>query len=433
MNEETNELLKAKKFNVKLYPIYKMFAWDLLFYYAISFLFLNQTKGLSASEILFAEAFYPIFKLIFQIPCVSLIDKIGKRKSLIIGNLFVSASILVLIFANGIASLILSNLVMAIGYSIKGLCESTLLSECVPSTEEKEKVFSSVDGKGASFWYFFDAISSIFTGFLFVFNNYLPMVICFFMCLVSTLISFGFKAFEQNSSKKTEKKTESFKKYLLDLKSAFRYIVKSNRLRCLLIFSGLFSAFLTIRTTLCSNLLQDIGLPEQYFGLVFAILGIISSISTKNLYWFHKKFKNRLLTYFSLTISISFIVLGFIGLSNFSFYITFTIIFVILILHYIVKGPYWTMIKRYLNSFSTPFISTKIYSANTFIEGIFTAISSLFASFLLSFTSSSYAFIILGCIFTVIFILLLDYMKTRVGLKPEQYKKSDIEFEKVLH
>ena len=32
---------EAKKYNRKIYPIYKMFSWDLLFYYSIIFLFLT--------------------------------------------------------------------------------------------------------------------------------------------------------------------------------------------------------------------------------------------------------------------------------------------------------------------------------------------------------------------------------------------------------
>ena len=74
---------KAKKINVNLYTRYKMFSWDLLFYYAIIFLFFTQTKGINAADVLLAESFYPIFKIIFLIPATLLIDSLGKRKSLI--------------------------------------------------------------------------------------------------------------------------------------------------------------------------------------------------------------------------------------------------------------------------------------------------------------------------------------------------------------
>lgn len=78
------ENTKAKQVNVNLYTKYKMFSWDLLFYYAIIFLFFTQTKGISAADVLLAESFYPLFKIIFLVPATVLINALGKRKSLII-------------------------------------------------------------------------------------------------------------------------------------------------------------------------------------------------------------------------------------------------------------------------------------------------------------------------------------------------------------
>ena len=42
MKEQKNNIklnIRDKKNNARLYPIYKMFSWDLIFYYAISFVF----------------------------------------------------------------------------------------------------------------------------------------------------------------------------------------------------------------------------------------------------------------------------------------------------------------------------------------------------------------------------------------------------------
>ena len=48
--------IQNRKVNARLYPIYKMISWDLLFYYSIIYLFLTQAKGFSASQVLLAEA-----------------------------------------------------------------------------------------------------------------------------------------------------------------------------------------------------------------------------------------------------------------------------------------------------------------------------------------------------------------------------------------
>ena len=60
------EVTKEER-NIKIYPAYKMLSWDLLFYYSINFIFLTQIKGISASNVLFAEACYPVFNTTYSI------------------------------------------------------------------------------------------------------------------------------------------------------------------------------------------------------------------------------------------------------------------------------------------------------------------------------------------------------------------------------
>ena len=80
--------MKKTQKNVKLYSKYKMFSWDMLFYYAIIFLFFTETKGISAADVLLAESLYPLFKAILLIPATILIDKIRKKKELDYRKLF---------------------------------------------------------------------------------------------------------------------------------------------------------------------------------------------------------------------------------------------------------------------------------------------------------------------------------------------------------
>lgn len=41
---EERHVQENKENNIRLYPIYKAFSWDLLFYYATVFLFLTRYK-----------------------------------------------------------------------------------------------------------------------------------------------------------------------------------------------------------------------------------------------------------------------------------------------------------------------------------------------------------------------------------------------------
>ncbi len=431
MELSEEKIIKAKKYNSKLFPVYKMFAWDLLFYYSISFLFLTQVKGLTASEILFAESFYPLFKLVFQIPSINIIELIGRRKSLILGNILIALSIIILIVTKGINAVILYNLILGFGYSIKNTSEPALLNDCVSFKEKPRAVFSSIDGKGSAYWYFFDAITSICCGFLYVFNNYLPIILCLVCSIISCILSYKLLPYENNNIKESYDENKSFKVYFKNLEIAFKNILSSSRLKALILFSGVFAGILAIRSTMASSLLSEINVSEESFGIIFAALTCISGIASKYQNLFHKKLRNKVLAAFSMTFSISMIITGLTVIIAGDSAFSFIVVLVGYSMQYAIRGPYYTLQKRYLNSFATQSMSTKIYSACFLIENIFGTVTYWLASIALGMMSTSYAIVIIGCIFTIAFVFILDYMKDKIGLKPEEYKKSDINLTEV--
>lgn len=421
------KIIQDQKFNTKLYPIYKALSWDLLFYYSISFLFLTQTKGISASAVLFTDAFYPIFKFLLQIPCATIVGKFGNRKSNIWGNVLVSLSVGILLFARSIPEIILSQFFSAFGYALKGLTESNLLFDSIPKSKKRNDLYSTIEGKGASYYYYIEAISCSITGFLFVFNGYLPFVICFILCVLASFLSCKFKETVTQQEKEAND-ILTFKESFQDLKQAFKFIFQSSRLRSLIVFSAILTSLLAVLQSLRSSILTDIHMPEQYFGVIFAVLGIISGIASAKSSWFHNRFRNRTLKFFGMGCAISTLLMGFPVIANFHFGITVEILLLLFTLQYIIKGPFYTLIKRYLNSFSTASMRPKILAASDLAYSIVRSLLSFFASFLLGFTTTAYTIVIIGCVSTILITLLLDHMRHTVGLKPDEYNQKDIKF-----
>lgn len=421
--KETTNNTKEKQKNIRLYPIYKMFSWDMLFYYSIIFLFFTQIKGISATDVLLSESFYPIFKVLLLIPATVLINKIGKRKSLIFANLFIAFSTITYIFATNFEAILLGQFFSAVGYIIKGICETNMLYDSLEKNEKRGTMFSKIDGKASSLYYYIDGISSVISGFLFAINGYLPMLFCLLTNIISVVMSMNFEEIDNLEEKETEQ--VKITKELKDIKKSLKSIFKSPRLRNLLIFGAVFSGILSVLGTLRSSLLSDIEVPAQYFGMIFAIFGIISGISAKNQHKIHARFRNKTLASLSLPVVITCIFLGLwcnIGLN----YITTLIgILVVFFIQYISKGPFYTLIKQYLNNFTTSSLRTKISSSYNMLESLFRSGICLFASFLLRYTTTANTLTIIGCIATVIIVLMLDNMKKKVGLKPEEYKEKD--------
>ena len=53
------------------------------------------------------------------------------------------------------------------------------------------------------------------------------------------------------------------------------------------------------------------------------------------------------------------------------------------------------------------------------------------ASFILGITTTANALTIVGIIFTIIYIAISQYMKTRLGLKPEEYSKEERKYDEL--
>ena len=85
------------------------------------------------------------------------------------------------------------------------------------------------------------------------------------------------------------------------------------------------------------------------------------------------------------------------------------------------------LIERYLGNFSNNKILPKIYSANAIVKNIVRMTVGILGSMLMSITKSANAMFIVGIISLIIVTIVLKYMSTRVGLKPDEYDKKDIE------
>ena len=423
---ETKErkIIRHKKKNVRIFPIYKTVSWDLLFYFPIIFLFLTQVKGFSASQVLFADAFYTLANTFWQLPVTSLIDRIGKKNCLIIGNVLYSLSIFAMIFMQNYYELLLIQFIYALGYSIKGICESNILYDSLPASKKRGKIFATIDGKSSSYFYIFDAISSIIAGFTFAINGYIPMILCFLCCVTSTVISFKFRhtAFVEDKVKPV-----SIKEYIKQIKDSMKFSVKSSRVKLLLLANALFLGLVIGIVNLRSSMLSEMQVPEAYFGIIFAVLQFAAAITARYSEQIHKIFRNKTIAVLTIPTTFSCILIGFIGKDPLS-KSSLILVVLLFLIQYAAKGPYRALLARYLNNFTNRKIRPKLTALRNLSSNLLTALVSLICALLLEITTTANTFIIIGCLTTIMAVLLVDYMKGRVGLKPSEYSKEDLKY-----
>lgn len=410
--------------NLLLVTMYKMLSFDLLFYYAVSYLFLINVKGLTTSQIVFADSFYPLFKLIFQVPGTILIQKIGKKNSLILSNIACAIYGFLMLVVVGPSTIIIGNAFLAFSFVIKGMAEPTFLYEAIGNRKDINASFSKYESISTSGYYFLDAITSILTGFLYIYNPYLPMILSFIISIIATILTCKLR--ETSSQEATSNTKNEFSAYLKDLGQAFKYIAKSSRLRALILFNALIVSIFTLMLTLQRSLLTDVNIPSEKFGIIFAIMGLIACFSTGRSNAIHNKLHNKTLSVLGISFIASIIFSAIVVLIDLPLFLVYYILLIMTAVQYFIKGPYYTLIKRYLNSFCNSDMRLKIYSAKALVEYISSTLISIICSLALNYFSNAITTLSLGIICFITIIFLIKYMNSRVGLKPEEYSEKDV-------
>ena len=410
----------AMKYNRRIFPLYKGLGWDPLFYSAIIFLFLTEVKGIAPAKVMYAESIYSLFLLLLQIPASILIERVGSRKALILGTTFATIQIVMMIFIDNFAFLIIAYFMCAFGNSIKDIARNTLLYESTKPCKGKNS-FGNINAKGSSLSYALSATSSIITGFLFAINPYIPLILSSITSFLAVILAYRFEEI-----KTEEKKNITISETIRDMKQGLQFAIKSSRLKALFLFTSIFAGTLMMISTYEKSLLTDLQIAPQYFGIIFAVLTLVQCFSVNYQNKIHNTFKNRTLAFISIPIFLSFIIVGSIVNMNLNF--SFTIIMVMLayVIHHFFRGPYWILNDRYITNFTNSENRAKILSANNFIKHIGEIVIKFLGGILLEYYTTGTAYLIIGVIGLIVILLVLRYMHKRIGIKTEKYSTKDI-------
>ena len=423
--ETKEEVQKMQKRNMKLFPTYKMLSWDYLFFFTIDFLFLTQVKGISAADVVLKSTFYSFFGIILQVVANIIVEFFGRKNSLIIGNILNCVYMVIIMLSRNLGDLIFAEFFSAMAYAIKSITETSILSESIPKSRYKSRIFSHINGAGSSRYYILNAVSKVIAGYLFQINGYIPIAISLVILIISVIMSMFLIEPVQHNKKISSKGLEEFK----NIRKGFKYVVNSERLKALIVSYALISALIQVLSSYSTSLLEEIGLTAFIIGLISACINFLCAYASKTVRIFHEKYRNKSISVLSFMLSISVIVSGASALLV--PHIAGFMVLVIggLFIYGYVNGMYYTIRDKYLSNFSNKKIDTKIYAVSQLANNITRVIIGLIASFLLNRTTTAYSMIIMGTIFTIFFILTYKYMKTRVGLRPEQYSDEERKYD----
>ena len=241
--------------NVKLFPIYKLFSYDILFYYAISILYLTGVKGFSVSQVALLSSIYSFTAIISQIPASIVADKIGLKNSMIIGNIFIMIWGIFYLVVPTFNIFLIGDIFCAFGFALKGVSESPFIYSTLKKIG-KVTDFAKVESKGSSLYFIVEAIASIIAGYLYFINPYLPLIFACTCSLIAVILAFYMKPI-----KALARDIRTTKERFAEMFGGFKFIFESKRLHALLIFACIFYGVLSL-----SNLYIKTFLNETYYS-----------------------------------------------------------------------------------------------------------------------------------------------------------------------
>ena len=425
---EEKQTIQMRKRNMKLFPICKALGWDYIFFYTTNFLFLTQVKNIDPADVVLIDSFYALFGIVMQVPATFIIEYLGRRRSIILANFLNCMYMIIIMFSRNLFDLIIAELLSALAFAIKDSAELALLNESIPASRYKGQIFAKINERGISNYYIINAISTILSGFLYDVNPYIPIILALTTTLFLTILSRGFVEPPIILNKKKNKKDFS---EIKNLKESFKFILKSERLKSLILFSAITVGVFNVLTNYEISLLENLDIDAKYLGIIFAVLGIISGIVTKKQEVFHNKHRNKTLSLILGGLGISIIISGIAAIIATKYRIFIIFIIISYVIKYAYKGIYNPLMDKYLRNFSNEEIDTKIFTAKNFFGSIFSVIIGVFASFILERMDIAICMTLIGIITVILTIIMDKYMKTRVGLKPEEYSKEERKYDEL--
>lgn len=375
-----------------------------------------------------------------QIPNTIILEKIGKKNSIVLGQLLNLMAMILITWCPNFLCLILAQVISAVGFGIKGIAESSFLNCSLPKTSKRGQIFSKIDSKGYAKFCYIGATSVLISGFLYSVNPYIPMGLCLFFNAFAMLLATNFIDVEKIEKKELAKKKETqktstkeeIKIICKDLKSSFSFIFKSTRLRTLLLMLGILWGLISLFVTYQETILKEMEIPSYYIGIILAAFQLLVGLYSTKSIEFHNKFRNKSLTIIGLGLTVGSIVAGLAIILPIPFPIQLMIIVGVFIVRAYAKGVYQINKKRYMGNFASKEILPKIYSINGIFVNLGRMIISFIGSSLLRITTIGNASFIVGIGFSLLVIFMYFYMKKRVGLKPEEYRPEEISYNAVL-
>jgi MFS family permease len=254
-----------KKVNIHLLNII-IFLQGFVFYAPIATIY-RENRGISISQIFLIESIYMIVIIFLEIPWGVFADKFGYKKTLVLANFIFLMSKVVFFKANSFYMFLFERLLLAVAISGLSGCDSTLLYLSLDKEENSERAFAKYE--------FFSNLGFLLGSFMSTFIINISMDLSAFF----TIIPYAFASFIALFLKDINIKGEERVGIVKNIKN----ILKKRGILFFIAGIALISEVVqSITVFLNQNIYIRSNIDVKYFGVLLAVIQIVSLLSVKS-------------------------------------------------------------------------------------------------------------------------------------------------------
>ncbi len=283
--------------------------WKIYFYKFLSEFYLivpilipyYKSNDLNSTQIFTIQAAYALAILLLEVPSGYLADVIGRKKTLILGAIFMPLGLGVYVFTSSFFTFILAEFIIAIGNSMRSGCDSAFIYDTAIELKA-ESEYKKYEGRSAFYTRIGTAISSVLGGIAAILTLNLP----FYINIGTSLLMLPLAL----SLIEPKRDMLQSKNPLKDILQVCRSSYSNPRLRLLMLFSALILSSGIIGIWSYFLYYESLGISVGYFGVLFAAFQVASAIGSRKAHSLEKILGLKNVLTLVLFIGCIFLLLG---------------------------------------------------------------------------------------------------------------------------
>ena len=265
--------------NIRVFYVHRALVGLANFWAPVIVLFQMQALGLSLTEVLLGESVFAATILLFEVPSGVLADRLGRKRTLIAGAVFMASGIIVFALAQSFTHVLLTQALCGIGMAFQSGADSALLFDSLKLLG-REKEFRKVLGQTQTVTYLIAIPITMSSGLIsdWFGLRFAVTLTAAISCLYLVNFLFLTEPTEQSEGRRPGKTM------LWHTWKALRYIWKHRLVRLTVAFSMALAVGMKLSFHTLNPYWELWEVPVAYFGFAFAGYNLMAATSAQLAY-----------------------------------------------------------------------------------------------------------------------------------------------------